>query len=59
METKDVHIDTICRDDVVFHDGKVRTVGKNLRHGGLCGTTLWGDSYRLGTVAVKLVVKLD
>lgn len=48
------HIDQIKVGDVVEIDGVLKTVGKNnLKRGGFCGTTLWGDSYRSGTVPVR------
>lgn len=55
--TRPVHIDTVRIGDTVrCPDGKVRTVGpQNLKRGGFMGTTLWGDSYKLGTSAVELV----
>ena len=50
-----VHIDTIRVGDIVFHDDQERTVGQaNLKPHGFDGTTLWGDSYRLGTLPVML-----
>jgi len=51
-----VHISTIRVGDVVEHLGEVKTVGaRYLKRGGLFGPTLWGDSYRAGTVPVRLV----
>ena len=51
------HIDQIRVGDVVEIDGILKTVGKNnLKHGGFCGTTLWGDSYKSGTVLVRKAV---
>lgn len=51
------HISQIRVGDVVEIDGILKTVGKNnLKHGGFCGTTLWGDSYRSGTVLVPKAV---
>ena len=52
---KPVNILDIEVGDIVLHtdfsgEQKERTVtGKDLKHGGFCGTTLFGDSYRLGT----------
>jgi len=44
-----VHISTIQVGDTVEHDGYIRTVGKNnLKHCSLMGTSLWGDSYKIG-----------
>lgn len=51
-----VHISTIRVGDVVEHLGEVKTVGARYpKRGGLFGPTLWGDSYRAGTVPVRLV----
>jgi hypothetical protein len=56
--TKDTHIDHIKVGDLVVHDGKVRTVGKDhIKHDSFMGKTLWGDSYKLGKTPVKKVVK--
>jgi len=52
------HIDMIRVGDVVNHAEVERTVGPdNLKRGGFHGTTLWGDSYRLGSLPVLLRVK--
>lgn len=54
--TKQVHIDTLKIGDAVIHDGKTRTVGKeNLKKLNGIGTTLYGDSYRLGQLPVAKV----
>lgn len=55
---EEVHISVIrIGDAVMCPDGFIRTVGrKDLKIGGFCGDTLWGDSYRLGTIPVKRVV---
>ncbi len=50
--TKPVHIDLIRVGDVAEHNGGLRTVGADDLKRGFMGTTLWGDSYRLGTVPV-------
>lgn len=48
------HIDQIKVGDVVEIDGVLKTVGKNnLKRGGFCGTTLWGDSYMGGHTLVR------
>ncbi len=48
------HIDQIRVGDVVEIDGILKTVGKNnLKYGGFCGTTLWGDSYKSGHQFVR------
>lgn len=51
------HIDDIKVGDVVEVDGIQRTVSPDkLKKGGFCGTTLWGDSYRAGTILVRQAV---
>lgn len=48
-----VHITQVRVGDVVFFDGKDRTVGaKDLKRDPLMGITLWGDSYNLGYLPV-------
>jgi hypothetical protein len=52
-----VHINSIVAGDTIFHDGDTRTVAKNnIKHGGLLGKTLFGDSYKFGYTKVQLVV---
>ena len=56
MPYKLVHVSEVKPGDTVFHGGKDRTVGKkDVRYGSFMGTTLFGDSYRLGQVPVKKV----
>ena len=55
MKLTPTHISNIRPHDTVFHDGHARSVGNNIKHGGFMGSTLWGDSYRLGTRPVMLV----
>jgi hypothetical protein len=51
------HIDQIRVGDTVIIDGVLRTVcGRALHRDRCMGTTLWGDSYCLGTVPVAKVV---
>lgn len=47
-----VHIRDIRPGDCVEHQGKLMTVGRHDLKTGFMGMTLFGDSYRLGTVAV-------
>lgn len=48
------HISTIKVGDTVHHDGHWRTVGtRDLKPSTFMGTTLWGDSYRAGTVLIR------
>lgn len=54
-ETVTSHIDMIRPGDTVLHNGELRTVCKSdIKSGGFMGVTLFGDSYRLGTVPVHL-----
>ena len=57
-----VHKDEIVQGDTILLDGKLTTVcGKNIRKGGFCGTTIHGESFKLGLEPVKRVhfVKKD
>lgn len=54
--TESVHISQISVGDTIEHNGEVKTVsGNNLKKGGFCGTTVFGDSYNMGTKLVKRV----
>jgi len=56
-ETKEVHISTIRGGDTVNHNGDIKTVGKNdVKYSSFMGHTLFGDSYRMGTVPVKKII---
>ena len=51
-----VHIDDIKIGDIVLHDDKPMTVGReNIKHSAFMGRTLFGDSYHLG---YKPVIRL-
>lgn len=55
-EVIDIHIDNIKPGDTVEHNGKMMTVCRNdIKRGTFMGTTLFGDSYRLGRISVKKV----
>lgn len=57
LTTIDVHINNIkIGDTVLCPDNKIRTVGKGNIKYGFMGATLWGDSYRLGTLPVRKVI---
>jgi hypothetical protein len=57
MYAADEHISNIRQGDTVIHNGEARTVGKNdIKHGTFMKSTLFGDSYSLGTRSVKLVM---
>ena len=47
------HIDHIRPGDTVEIDGQLKTVSPGDIRTGFMGTTLFGDSYRLGTIPVK------
>ncbi len=54
--TEEVHIDCIKVGDTVIHDEAMKTVCRqNIGGDTFMGRTLWGDSYKLGTVPVKRV----
>jgi hypothetical protein len=54
-KTVESHIDKILPGDTVLHNGELRTVCKSdIKHDGFMGTTLFGDSYRLGTLPVQI-----
>lgn len=51
---KEVHIDSVRVGDAVEHDGELRTVcKKDIHYNSFMGTTLFGDSYALGTKPVR------
>jgi len=57
---KKVHISRVrVGDAVLCTDGKVRTVCHNSFSNGFMGTTLFGDSYRLGTLPVYVLELKD
>lgn len=52
-----VHISQIAAGDTIEHEGQLRTVsGNNIKKNSFMGTTLFGDSYNLGTKTVSKVV---
>lgn len=54
----EVHISTISiGDSIICNDGFERTVGKgNIKPNTFMGTTIFGDSYRLGRLPVTKVI---
>jgi hypothetical protein len=51
---EDVHISKLRAGDMVVHDSCLKTVcSKDIRYNSFMGLTLWGDSYKLGTVPVR------
>jgi hypothetical protein len=55
ITTKRVHITDIRPGDTVSHNGHLRTVCRSDIKRGFMGTTLFGDSYRLGQLPVDRV----
>lgn len=54
---EEVHISTIKSGDTILHtDNKITTVCNNNIKIGFCGITLFGDSYRSGTILVKKII---
>ena len=50
----EVNISQIHAGDVVLHGGHLRTLcPKDIKLGGLLGKSIWGDSYRSGSIPVK------
>lgn len=60
-DTEQVHISTISVGDTIIHHGEMKTVSPAfLKKDGFMGTTLFGDSYRLGRQKVtKATFKLN
>lgn len=55
-DTVNTHINTIRSGDTVLHNGELRTVcNSDIKRGGFMGTSLFGDSYRSGSLPVQLV----
>lgn len=50
-----VHIRDIRPGDTVMHNGQLQTVCRSNIKRGFMGTTLFGDSYRLGLTPVERV----
>jgi len=51
-----VHISAIRHGDTIMHNGCMKTVtNKWIKVGGFHGTTIFGDSYRSGTILVERV----
>lgn len=55
MTTTPTHISLIRPGDTVQVGGDLKTVSPGDIRKGFMGTTLWGDSYRLGTAPVQRV----
>ena len=54
---QEVHISQINPgDSILCKDGHVRTIcKKDIKRGGFCGDTIFGDSYKNNTLLVKRV----
>ena len=53
---ENVHKDRIRVGDTILLDGELKTVcNNNIRRGGFCGTTIHGESFKLGLEPVKRV----
>lgn len=51
------HISTIRPGDTIMHDNAITTVsGNNIKSDAFMGTTIFGDSYRLGNKLVEKVI---
>ena len=58
MKKTQTHISLISAGDTVEHNGELKTVcGNNIKRG-FMGITLFGDSYRLGSLPVIKVTEL-
>lgn len=56
-DIKEIHITNVHNGDTVMHNGQIMTVcAKNIKHDKFMGTSLFGDSYRSGTIPVKKVI---
>lgn len=56
ISTKEVHISTIRQGDTIIHNGKISTVcRKDIHYDTFMGTTIFGDSYRLGYKKITLI----
>lgn len=57
--TTSTHISNINVGDTVIHNGEMKTVsGNNLKRDSFMGTSIFGDSYRLGHTPVQKVIFL-
>ena len=55
-EIVETHIDSIKHGDCIERDGRIFTVSNSdIKRGGFMGTTIFGDSYRLGRLPVNKV----
>ena len=54
--TTPTHISLIRNGDTAEVDGSLKTVSRGDIKRGFMGITLWGDSYRLGTIPVQRAI---
>jgi len=59
MKTEKIHISRIRSGDTILHNNKSMTVCKNNLKRGFCGLTVFGDSYKMGTVPVLRITSLN
>lgn len=52
---KEFHISDVRAGDTVLIDGELKTVSNHHINRGFMGITLFGDSYKLGSIPVKVV----
>ena len=53
-----VHICDIRQGDTILHDNVLKTVCRNNIKNGFCGRTIFGDSYKSGTILVVKIYNL-
>jgi len=57
MKMEEININVLMPGDTIFHDNKEMTVCKKDLKRGFCGITVFGDSYRMGTIPVLRVLE--
>ena len=51
------HIDSIRAGDIILHNGNLKTVySSDIKLGGFCGNTIFGDSYNAGYKPVQKAI---
>jgi len=59
MTTEKIHISRLRVGDIILHNHKDMTVSSDDIKRGFCGITVFGDSYRLGTLPVILITDIN
>ena len=59
MKTEKKHISRIRVGDTILHNNIDMTVSSDNIKRGFCGITVFGDSYRLGTIPVLRITDLN